>query len=484
MVLGNKFFKSLRFRFLATLIMIGITASAATTLVMIYNFENRTVSVRTEGIIRECKKLSTQMAALDYVENADSDIINSKLETLSSVYGRVTVIDPDFKIVKDTYGIAEGCIDITPQVLKCFDQNLTISNYDRDFNFELVTYPVRNQSSGEILGVMAISVPSDDIAKNLIILKTRGVLMFIVISLICVVAGWFLSKKMIRPLLSVTKGIEDITDGFRTELLNVNDCTETEQVTAAFNTMLSRMRTMDESRQEFVSNVSHELKTPLTSMKVLADSLLMQPEVPNELYHEFMTDISSEIDRETNIINDLLTMVKMDKKNTELQVEDVVIGKMLREVIERLNPIADRKNILLSLDIHKEITAEIDEVKLSLAVTNLIENGIKYNVDGGWVKVSLNADTKYFYITVADSGIGISDEDKDKIFDRFYRADKSHSTQIEGTGLGLSITKTAIILHKGAIKVNSIPGEGTNFQVRIPLKYHYKEEVRRRREKK
>ena len=110
-------------------------------------------------------------------------------------------------------------------------------------------------------------------------------------------------------------------------------------------------------------------------------------------------------------------------------------------------------------------------MKLTLALSNLIENAIKYNVESGWVHVSLNADHKFFYVKVADSGIGIPPEDQERIFERFYRVDKSHSREIGGTGLGLAITRNAILMHRGAIKVYSKPGEGTTFTVRIPLSY-------------
>ena len=233
--------------------------------------------------------------------------------------------------------------------------------------------------------------------------------------------------------------------------------------------MLGRMKVLDESRQEFVSNVSHELKTPLTSMKVLADSLVGQENVPIELYQEFMQDITLEIDRENKIITDLLELVKLDKKASELHIELVNINDLLEVILKRLQPIAARKNIELILDSFRPVNAEIDETKLTLALSNLVENAIKYNVEDGWVRVSLNADHKYFYVTVADSGMGIPEESLDRIFERFYRVDKSHSREIGGTGLGLAITRNAIVMHRGAIKVYSKEKEGTTFSVRIPL---------------
>jgi signal transduction histidine kinase len=222
-----------------------------------------------------------------------------------------------------------------------------------------------------------------------------------------------------------------------------------------------------------VSNVSHELKTPLTSMKVLADSINSMPDAPVEMYREFMGDITNEIDRETKIINDLLSLVKMDKSAADMNITTVNINELLEQILRRLQPIADKAQVELVLESFRPITADVDEVKLTLAITNLVENAIKYNRDDGtgWVHVSLNADYQYFYLKVEDSGMGIPEESLDLIYERFYRVDKSHSREIGGTGLGLAITRSSILMHRGAIKAYSVVGEGTTFDVRIPLKY-------------
>lgn len=190
-----------------------------------------------------------------------------------------------------------------------------------------------------------------------------------------------------------------------------------------------------------------------------------------ELYQEFMQDIAAEIDRESKIITDLLTLVKLNKKASNMNIEQVNINELLDLILKRLRPIAAKRNIELILEGFRPVDAEIDETKLSLAISNLVENAIKYNKDEGWVRVSLNADHKYFYVTVTDSGRGIPEESIDHIFERFYRVDKSHSTEIEGTGLGLAITRSAIMMHHGAIRVKSQVGEGTTFSVRIPLTF-------------
>jgi signal transduction histidine kinase len=283
--------------------------------------------------------------------------------------------------------------------------------------------------------------------------------------------AFFSSRKMLAPFEKITDAINEVKNGFTDEKINVTDYIETEHIGDAFNQMMARLKVLDDSRQEFVSNVSHELKTPLASMKVLADSLIIQEDVPNEMYREFMTDIATEIDRENKIITDLLSLVKMTRTSADMNVESVDINSILELMLKRLGPIAARADVKLIFESRRPVSAEVDEVKLTLALTNLVENGIKYNVEGGWVKVILDADHQYFTVEVSDSGIGIPQESIEHIYERFYRVDKSHSREIGGTGLGLAITRNAVLMHRGSINVSSEEGVGTVFTVKIPLTY-------------
>jgi signal transduction histidine kinase len=288
--------------------------------------------------------------------------------------------------------------------------------------------------------------------------------------MVILLAAMGLARALVKPFQKMAAEIVEIQNGYE-DALEINSYTETEIISERFNQLFERMKVIDESREEFVSNVSHELKTPLTSMKVLADSLNGQEDVPVELYKEFMGDIGNEIDRETKIINDLLSLVKMDRAAADLNISSVNINDLLEAILKRLRPIAQRQRIELVLESFRPVSAEVDEVKLTQAITNLIENGIKYNKPEGWVHVSLNADHQYFYVKVEDSGIGIPEDSLEHIYERFYRVDKSHSREIGGTGLGLAIARNAILMHRGAIKVFSTEGEGTIFNVRIPLNY-------------
>ena len=455
------------------LVVIGIVPSIIIENGIVSSYEDRAVSLRSFNVKNQCDILCNQLVGEHYLENGDSVVINNGLSLISSVYnGRVLIIGPDFKVIKDTYGLDEGKTNISEEVIQCF-QGTETNRYDKDNRYIEVVVPIRdvNQNEKEVLGVMMVSVSTEEIVASIEILEQKGRLLLLIIMVAVLVFGFVLSKILMRPFARVTKAIEDITDGFMDENISVPDYTETELITDAFNKMLSRVTSLDKSRQEFVSNVSHELKTPLASMKVLADSLNSQEDVPVELYKEFMQDITDEIDRENKIITDLLSLVKLDKQATDMNIEMVNINDLLELVLKRLRPIAGQQNIELSLDSFRPINAEIDEVKLTLALSNLVENAIKYNHENGWVRVSLNADNKYFYVTIADSGVGIPEDAIDDVFERFYRVDKSHSREIGGTGLGLAITRNSILMHRGAIKVHSKEEEGTTFSVRIPLAY-------------
>ena len=345
------------------------------------------------------------------------------------------------------------------------------NNYDKKNHYIEVTAPIAIPGEDRIRGVMLASVSTDSIEDSLDVLYTQGSVIIGLVMIFLTIVAVFAADRVVRPLHQIAATIENVSAGYSDDVLHVDTFTETKSISEAINKMMGRLKLLDDSREEFVSNVSHELKTPMTSMKVLADSLLEQENLPVEMYQEFMGDIAKEIDRENKIITDLLSLVKMDKKGQTLNIESININELLEQILKRLKPIAEKKNVEIVMESFRPVTAEIDETKLSLAISNLVENAVKYNHDNGWVHVSLNADHKFFYVKVEDSGIGIPKEDQAHVFERFFRVDKSHSREIGGTGLGLAIARNAVIAHRGAIKVYSEEGEGTTFTVRIPLIY-------------
>ena len=468
---SGKFFKSLRFRILIILIILGIVPSVIVTEMVIANYEDRSIANRVQSMENICDIMCDLLIKENYLNDSSSQTVNSKLELLSNIYGgRILIVDRDFRIIKDTYGVDKGKTLVSQKVVNCF-KGEDAYRYDSDSQKLILAVPVKSPEVNQVQGAMMIMASSSEVTSTIRELEQKGILIIGIIVVLAIFLGYILSTVLVKPFARVTKAIEDLTDGYQNEEISVPDYTETALITDAFNKMLSRMKTLDESRQEFVSNVSHELKTPMTSMKVLADSLVGQQGVPEELYQEFLSDITEEIDRENKIITDLLSLVKMDKKAADMNITNMNINELLENILKRLRPIADQRSISLILDSFRPVNADVDEVKFTLAISNLVENGIKYNVDEGWVRVTLDADHKDFFVTVEDSGLGIPEESIERIFERFYRVDKSHSREIGGTGLGLAITRSSIAMHHGIIKVSSKEGEGTTFTVKIPLSY-------------
>ncbi|MCD7708699.1 MAG: cell wall metabolism sensor histidine kinase WalK [Clostridiales bacterium] len=470
-----QFLQSIRFRLILLVIAISVVPGLAITMGLLSSYEDRSVALRGSEVLSQARILANQIAASDFMENKGDGNIQAQIDMLTSIYdGRVIIVDGNLKIYHDTYNLDNNKTIIAEEVIRSLGGEDMI-NYDSENSYIEMTIPIENPEDEDegVIGVMLVSVSTDNIVLNQNSLQKVGTTLLVIVIAVTIFFGVLLVLYLMRPFRKLSDQIAAVQDGYGDDALQVNGSSETALICDRINEFLGRMKRMDESRQEFVSNVSHELKTPLTSMKVLADSINTMPEAPLELYQEFMQDITSEIERETKIVNDLLSLVKMDKSAADLNVAEVNVNDMIEQILKRLQPIADRQQVELVFESFRPVTAEIDEVKLTLAITNLVENGIKYNrTDGsGWVHVTLNADHQYMYIKVEDCGIGIPEDALDHIYERFYRVDKSHSREIGGTGLGLAITRSSVLMHRGAIKAHSVLGEGTTFDVRIPLNY-------------
>ncbi len=470
-------------RLFLILLIVGLIPAVFMRYAILDNYEQRAVNVRTSDITTQLRILANHLIAYNYLQDTSSEVINAELDQLSNLYdGRVLIINSDLHIVKDTYGISEGKTIISEEVIRSSKGENT-NKHDKKNGYIEMTIPITEtvkysadtevpeENRDVVRGVMLVSASTDNIVATMDILS-RMALVIEAIAIVVIFAVSVLAVQvLLRPFEKITEALNRAQEGYTNDPISVTDCLETERIGDAFNRVLGRMKLLDDSRQEFVSNVSHELKTPITSMKVLADSLITQKDVPIELYQEFMEDIAKEIEREDKIITDLLALVKMDRTASDLNVSQVDINMLVELIMKRLRPIAVKRDVELVYESVRPVTAAVDEVKLTLVISNLVENAIKYNKQHGWVKVTLDADHQFFTVEVADSGIGIPQESIEHIYERFYRVDKSRSREIGGTGLGLAITRSAILMHRGSIKVDSIEGEGTTFTVKIPLTY-------------
>jgi len=438
------------------------------------------VERRLIDVQNQCQIVSNKMTRNGYLTNSmvDNSGIDAELSMLADIFnGRIIIVNSGFRIIKDTFALSEGKICISEETIRCF-QGESTSKYNTEKHYAVLAIPIvenakatENGETQKTAGVMLVTASTESLYTLEESLNEKAALFQVMMFVVVLILAWAIVQLCFRPFDSLVASINRLAEGNLDEDMAQETYSETKRISRALNRMLQTIRSVEQSRQEFVSNVSHELKTPITSIRVLADSLMSMDDVPQELYKEFMSDISEEIDRESTIIDDLLTLVRMDKGAPEKSIAQANVNSLIEMVLKRLRPIARKRNIELIFESMREVTADIDSVKLSLAINNLVENAIKYNREDGWVRVTLDADHKFFYLKVADSGIGIPEEFKDRVFERFYRVDKARSRETGGTGLGLAITKSVILMHHGAIRVESTEGEGTVFMVRIPLIY-------------
>lgn len=476
-----KWIVSFRVPLTILLVLFGMIPMVLCTQMTIGTMRQNQIDARMIEVQNQCQILSSKMTRTRYLWGEDlSGTLNNEIETMADIYnGRIVVVDRDFRIVQDTFHLSENRLLVAEEVIRCF-QGENSSRHNREKHYFAQTIPIYDTTQEKgIDGVLVITASTEGILSTLETVMDKAEFFHILTVLVLLVAAAMAGSILMRPFKVFQRKLNHVAEGALDTDLTADTYWEIHNMSGAMEQTITKLRAMDQSRQEFVSNVSHELKTPITSIRVLADSLMGMGEVPVELYQEFMEDISNEIDRESKIIDDLLALVKMDKSNAELNISQVNINLLVEQTLKRLRPIANKRKVELILESIREVTADVDETKLSLAISNLVENAVKYNLEDGWVRVTVDADHKFFYIKVADSGIGIPEEEQSRIFDRFYRVDKARSRETGGSGLGLSITRNVVLMHKGAIRLHSKAGEGSTFTLRIPLNYIAPQEDKR-----
>lgn len=438
--------------------------------IIIYGFLRKSMDETVTQVKGQSNILASDILAMDFLKNPDSDAADVEIQQMAYAYSaRILIINSDYIIVKDNYIFDEGKTIITEDVINAF-KGKSHSHINYKSSSAVITTPIIDDT-GKISGVIKVSLSGYATIQTINYMKRISIAVMIALLLVFSGILVFVIYKLTSPAKDMKEAILSLSDGDKNARIKKQTIKEYKDIGDAVNVLLDRLESIDGSRDEFVSNVSHELKTPMTSMKVLADSLLATENAPIEMYKEFMQDIAEEIDRENEIIGDLLNLVRTDGERAVLNIETVDVNELMEVVLKRLKPIALKNNIEIIFESMRPVTASIDRVKFIIVLTNIIENAIKYNHPEGWVKITLNADHKFFYVDVSDSGIGIPEECKDQVFERFYRVDKARSRETGGTGLGLAITKNIVLLHKGTIKFYSKENEGTTFNIRIPLNY-------------
>ena len=320
----------------------------------------------------------------------------------------------------------------------------------------------------ELMGVLVYLTRSEEAYRSLMTIQTKMLAWLGLVTVAVTLMSLFVSRWFTRPISELNEGIVEMANGDFSNRVKVRGKNEFAQLATAFNTMCDRLESLDKARNQFVSNASHELKTPLSTMKILIETLMYQDPMDPDMTREFLTDINKEIDRLNSVIGDLLTLVSIDGGEKPLDARPISVAELLSENMRRLQPLARERGIEMTLSVREQAVVNGDANCLTQVFYNLMDNAIKYTGRGGSVRVELSKKDRRAIVKVIDTGIGIPKEDQLHVFDRFYRVDKARSRETGGTDLGLSIVKQIVLLHGGHVGVVSEENKGSTFTVDLP----------------
>ncbi len=433
-------------------------------------------------------QLTVEVAEL-YLSGQMSALQTCLQEASGTLGGRLMVLDGSGKVQADSYSELNGSRMELPEVASILVDGKTgdygvhklkgqagLSNSllsllrPYDPNAEWVGYctSALTQNS-KTIGVLLFSSPIQEMMQRLFTLQDQMVFYFLVAAGVSVVIALIFSRVITSPIAALTRSIQRMGRGDLSVRVPEKGSGELRRLASTFNTMSEKLEMLDKSRNQFVSNASHELKTPLATMKILLESIIYEPNMDSSLRAEFLTDVNKEIDRLNLIISDLLTLVSMDGKTMRLNRETFSLAQVIKENAHRLAPVAEQRGQNIKLQLADSCDMYADRAKLMQVVYNLMDNAIKYTQEGGVVRVRLIRSGRDAILSISDNGPGIPNEDQAHIFDRFYRVDKARGRDTGGTGLGLAIVHQLVLMHGGSISVDSEEGHGTTFTVELPI---------------
>ncbi|MPM14931.1 Adaptive-response sensory-kinase SasA [bioreactor metagenome] len=314
----------------------------------------------------------------------------------------------------------------------------------------------------------AVCLYENDAEQGALLLGVQNNLRSISLVLCLVVMGLsvVISKVVTRRIAALLNAIRIVREGHYSHRVQMVGKDELSQLAGEFNQLTGRLQTTEEVRRRFVSDASHELKTPLASIRLLTDSILQNRDIDTETVRDFVSDIGEEADRLTRISEKLLTLTRLDAGQAPSAVP-VDVGAVAEKVCHMLSPLAADRKVAINTTLAPGciVLASVDD--LYQVIFNLLENAIKYNLQGGSVTVTLERGGG-ITIIVEDTGVGIPEEDLPRVFDRFYRVDKARSRAAGGTGLGLSIVRDTVELYGGTVSAQRRERGGARFVVTFP----------------
>jgi len=443
--------------------------------------EDFLVSQRTQTQRQEVVRLALELGYA--MEDGDADSLYAYVqERAYSLGGRILVMDMDAVVQVDSASQHNGFRLPYREV-----RDVLIGRIESSFGFHhiyrgaektnllslseesvwTVYYTAPITIDGVYVGAVIYCASIQDVVDSINDVTRQIALIFVIMMITIVVLVFMLSSWLTKPIADLTVAIRGMgTAGYGVRV-KVSGTDEMAELGNAFNRMSERIEDHNRTRDEFIANVSHELKTPLSTMKLLSESIIYQDEPNPAMMKEFFGDVNHEVDRLSKIVTELLRLVQEDAGTQEFVQEPMRLDTLVDMVCKRLRPLAENKNIELKSDL-SVASIYADAARMEQVTINLVENAIKYT-DTGSVNVRVYAEDGEAVFQVSDTGIGIPQEAIDHLFERFYRVDKARSRTTGGTGLGLSIAEKIVALHGGYIKVTSKVGRGSVFSVHLPL---------------
>ncbi|MCE5172322.1 HAMP domain-containing histidine kinase [Paenibacillus profundus] len=413
--------------------------------------ENAQINIRNFGqdIVRIYKTLP--------LSEADSFV--SEMKMLNSYHIRIYEATGQFQ----SYGRVNGhkLTNVTKEQLKKVLDGGVVQDNPNGIAKILLGLPLKTELGTKAMFLEMLAPPSASFVTMWASIFATCSL--IAGSLIILVASIFL----VRPIKKLTKATKRIAAGDFNVKLNIKQTGELGTLARSFEEMMHDLQQLEQMRREFVTNVSHEVQSPLTSISGYAQAL-KQVDLADHERSRYLDIIIAEAKRMSKMSDSLLKLSLLEAQSQQLRLTTLSLDEQIRRVIVALQPQWSARSIRFELNL-KAVRLTADHDLLNQVWTNIIGNSIKFSVDGGIIDVSIKQDAKNVTVRISDTGIGISLEDQKRIFERFFKADRSHSRKYGGSGMGLAIVKQIVSLHQGDIRVESEPDQGTTFIVALPI---------------
>ncbi|MGF7058525.1 sensor histidine kinase [Brassicibacter mesophilus] len=400
------------------------------------------------------------------IEDIDDILdLNRTIKNYSqNIEGRVLILNKEKMVIGDVFNNYIGTRISNNEILRTIDKKAkTLGYYSKDNeNIMMVTAPIIDND--QLKGLVLISTSINHIYKDVDDLTRQTIVISGAAGILAILLSLYFGKRISRPVEKLTTASNMILNGDLNTKVDIIRKDEIGRLADTFNSMSEELYKIDTNRRRFISDVSHELKTPLASIKALIESLI-DGNNEAEVYDEYLKDVNTEIDRLSTLVKSLLTVTRLEE--VELNKIEINIYDEVNDIYKLFKSMLGDKNMEYRNNCERELIIEADKDRFKEVLINLIDNSIKYGKENGYIEIKTQAIKNKILLIIKDNGVGISEKDLPFIFDNFYRADKSRNRDTGGNGIGLFIVNKIIKLHKWDIKVCSTFGEGTEFIIEI-----------------